>query len=90
MLGKVTVFSMQVSNLESVFASFDDVVIPFKEICSCGQSRSRKFGEGTEVQSIHNKSNGIEERDDEKADCKDGAPPFNNGLIHGGFRIADC
>lgn len=84
-----TVFSMQVSDLEGVFAPFHDVVVPLEQIRRRSQFRSWKLRNRAQVQPVSSKAGEVEEGDNEKSNYENGAAAVkDDGVQHRGLTVA--
>jgi hypothetical protein len=68
---RLTVLSMEVSDLEGIFAPFYDVVVSFIEIGRRREFWSGKLRNGTQIESVYSKPDKVEAEDSEKLDGED-------------------
>ena len=81
----LTIFGMQVSDLEGIFAPFHDVVVSLEQVGRRSQFWSWKLRDRAYVQSVDHKTDEVEEIDNEKSDCEyeyDAALARKNSLKH--------
>jgi len=87
---RLTVFSMQVSDLEGIFAPFDDVIVPFEQVSCRSQLRSWKLCDRTQVQPIYRKNHKAKKGENDKCDREDGAAPAESKCVkHRDFLLHD-
>jgi hypothetical protein len=86
-MGGLTVFGMQVSDLERVFTPFHDVVVSFEEIGHRCQFRAREPRNRGQIQPVKNKADKVEKEDTEKKDCENDPALAENNFPHCGFSV---